>query len=120
MGTSGSGGGGGGTDARWGGGGGWCTALAVAAAGVGRVDWETLDWPGRGCTAGFGLAEDLDFCDGPPALRSLPAVMGRTIPGFLFAGGRDTLFEGSPVGTWMVWLLYISSFMMVSSLMALI
>jgi len=31
--------------------------------------------------------------------------MGRTIPGFLLAGGRDKLLGGSPEATLTVWLL---------------
>jgi len=40
-----------------------------------------------------------------PARRSLPSLMGRTIPGFLLAGGRDKLLGGSPEATLTVWLL---------------
>lgn len=47
----------------------------------------------------------LGLTEGPPARRSLPFVMGLTTPGFLFAGGRETLFGGSPEGTRTVWLL---------------
>lgn len=41
-------------------------------------------------------------------------------PGFRFAGGRETLLAGSPVGTCTVWLLYWSFRGTVSSLMNLI
>ena len=51
---------------------------------------------------GIDLDADCIGFDGPPALRSLPAVIGRTIPAFLLAGGRDVLLGGSPDWTWMV------------------
>lgn len=124
MGTSGSdGGGGGNTDCRLGGAGGpggWRTALAEAGAGVGRAAWDASDFPGRGWVVGLGLETALVACDGPPALRSFPAVIGRTTPGFLLAGGRDVLLGDSPEGTCIVWLLYMSSLVTVSSLRALI
>ena len=68
-------------------------------AGVSADAWEGTDLPGKGCGTGFVLETDLGFCDGPPAFKSLPDVIGRIAPGFLFAGGRDMLLEGSPEGT---------------------
>lgn len=73
-----------------------------------------VDFPGSGWATGLGL-EDVGFYklsgtnnwtkgmnptfEGPPALRSLPWVIGLTTPGFRLAGGRDTLSGGSPVAT---------------------
>lgn len=73
-----------------------------ADTGVGWTAWDAIDCPGSGCAVGLGLEAGLDFCDGPPAFKSLPAVMGRTTPGFLFAGGREVLSGGSPEGTCIV------------------
>ena len=47
-------------------------------------------------------------------------MIGRMTPGFRFAGGRETLLGGSPVGTCTVWLLYRSFRGTVSSLTNLI
>lgn len=44
-----------------------------------------------------------------PGLSSFPVVTGRTAPGSLRAGGRETLVGGSPDGTDTVELLYTSS-----------
>lgn len=41
----------------------------------------------------------LTASDGPPFFSSLPWVIGLTTPAFRLAGGRVTLFEGSPEGT---------------------
>lgn len=123
AGGGGGGGGGGGTAARPGGGG-TLRALPESAAdgagfGVG-TDFgaaATVDFPGRGWAAGFGLAAGFGFyypcqnqtqkdnviilteSDGPPFRNSLPCVMGRTTPGFRFAGGLLTLLDGSPDAT---------------------
>jgi len=37
--------------------------------------------------------------EGSPARRSLPWLIGRTVPGFLLAGGRDKLLGDSPEAT---------------------
>lgn len=71
--------------------------------------------PGSGCATGLGREAAFGFysynkykirsvtiehtSDGPPARKSFPCVMGRTTPGFLFAGGRERLLAGSPEGT---------------------
>lgn len=89
----GGGGGGGGTELRVGG-----------ATGVGLTVANCADFPSSGWTAGFGL-EVFPLSEGPPARRSFPWVIGLTIPGFLFAAGREVLDGGSPDGTRTVWLL---------------
>jgi len=66
------------------------------------------------------LSVSIVLTEGLPARRSLPSLMGRTIPGFLLAGGRDKLLGGSPEATLTVWLLYTSSRVMVSSFTNLI
>lgn len=132
IGFSGSGGGGG-AAARGGGGGARGTVelaaetdtlVTGAGAGVelitGFCAANGVDWPGRGRAVGFGRDAAAEGFEGPPARRSFPCVIGRTTPGFLLAGGRETLLGGSPEGTRTVWLLYTSSLGTVSSLMNLI
>lgn len=59
---------------------------------------------GNICACGLGLAAGTarvltGAFPGPPGLRSFPCVTGLTTPGFLRAGGRDTLLGGSPEPT---------------------
>lgn len=96
----GGGGGGDGTELRVGGAG----ADLGGATGVGLTVANCADFPSSGWTAGFGL-EVFPLSEGPPARRSFPWVIGLTIPGFLFAAGREVLDGGSPDGTRTVWLL---------------
>ena len=115
SGSSGGGGGGGATFLLGGAGGAREAPPAEDVAAAGLLAGVTVYFPGNGLATGLGL-EALGFweqdsvlwkiqkrqehtSEGPPLRRSLPCVIGRTTPSFLFAGGRDRVPGGSPEGT---------------------